>query len=189
MDRALIVGDAFSGHTVRVLAERAGRAGRGDRQPGHRRCRGLRDRIRDDGAPAGDRGQPSPVGQLDRHELPGPEHSGDRGHRSPVRRNVGPRRRGDVHLCRLLGRSLGVVPVRRTAEHHHPGRRQRPGPRGDPSHRTARDQLGTDRGQHDLTAGLGPGRTRGNPTGSSQPPTRRGGRAGSRSPPRPTRWG
>ena len=189
VDRAFIVGDAFGGHPVRVLAERAGRAGRGDRRPGHRRCRGLRDRIRDDGAPAGDRGQPSAVGQLDRDELPGPEHAGDRGHRSPVHGDVGPRRRRDVRLCRLLGRRLGVVPVRDTAEHHHTRCRDQPGPRGHPSRRTAGGQLRTNRGEH-AAHSCSPSRPHPRqPHKRQPPPTRRGGRAGSRSPPRPTRWG
>ena len=42
-----------------------------------------------------------------------------------------------------------------------------PGPRGDPSHRTARNQLRPNRDARDRTAGLDPGHTRGNPTGSS----------------------
>ena len=33
-------------------------------------------------------------------QRPGAKHPGDRGHRGPLRRNVGPRRRGDVRLRR-----------------------------------------------------------------------------------------
>ena len=53
----------------------------------------------------------------------GPEHAGDRGHRSPLHGDVGPRRRGDVRLCRLLGRRLRCCPRsthRRTPPHPMP---------------------------------------------------------------------
>ena len=43
-----------------------------------------------------------------RDERPRAEHPGDRGQRGPLRRDVGPRRRGDVRLCRPV---LSRIPV------------------------------------------------------------------------------
>src|SRR6202042_648039 len=44
---------------------------------------------------------------------------GDRDDRSPLRRDVGPRRRGDVRLRRILRSRIDIDAVRRTAGDHH----------------------------------------------------------------------
>ena len=64
------------------------------------------------------------------------EHAGDRGHRGPIRRNVGPGRRGDVRLCREFGGNHreGDAVHRGAADHQH-GRVGRAGDRGCPDHR------------------------------------------------------
>ena len=66
--------------------------------------------------------------------LLGPEHCGDRGHRGPVRGNVGPRCRSHVRLCGLLGGRRGGDIVQLAARDRQPGRDGRPGWRGCPGH-------------------------------------------------------
>jgi hypothetical protein len=61
--------------------------------------------------PPADRGQPCPAGLTGRDQPVGPKHPRDRGHRGPVRRDVGPRRRGDVRLRGVLGRGHPADPV------------------------------------------------------------------------------
>ncbi len=80
------------------------------------------------------------------------EHTGDRGHRGPLRRNVGPGRRGDVRLCRDFGgdHREGDA-VHRGAADHQPGRGGRAGDRGCPGRRHV-DWHG--RAVHAVTAGL-----------------------------------
>ncbi len=53
---------------------------------------GLCGGVHDDGAPAGDRGQPGAVNGVDRDQFFRAEHLGDYGHRSPTYGDVGPRR-------------------------------------------------------------------------------------------------
>ena len=91
--------------------------------------------VRDDGAAAGDRGQPHSAGVAHRDQHFRPEHPGDRGYRGPIRRNVGPGRRGDVRLCRELGGRLDGDAVHRGAADHQPGRVGRAGGRGCPGRR------------------------------------------------------
>ena len=61
------------------------------------------------------------------------EQRGDRGHRSPIRRNVGPGRPGDGHLRRLVGGRLQVDAVHRRTAGHQRQRAGQPGGRGGPS--------------------------------------------------------
>ena len=92
--------------------------------------------VRNDGAAAGDRGQPHPVGVAERDEPFRSEHTGDRGHRGPIRRDVGSGRRRDVRLCRELGGNHREGDaVHRCAADHQPGRVGRAGGRGCPGHR------------------------------------------------------
>ena len=63
-----------------------------------------------------DRGQPHSVGVAGRQQRLGSKHSGDLGHRGPVRGNVGSGRRGDVRLRRLLGGSSQLTPFSQPAQ-------------------------------------------------------------------------
>ena len=101
-----------------------------------------------DGAPAGDRGQPRAADGVDRDQLLRPKHPGHHGHRSPLRRDVGPRRRRHVRLCRRLGRRLAGDPVRHPTKNHQPRRR----PAGKPprSPKPAEPAAGNDRADHRL---------------------------------------
>ena len=76
----------------------AAQAGR-DREPGHRCGKRLRDCVRGPRATGGDRGQPQPAGVAGGDQHIRAEHRGDRGHRNPIRRNVGPGRRGDGYYA------------------------------------------------------------------------------------------
>ena len=59
----------------------------------------LPTRVRSrDGSACGDRRQPSVVGGVGGHQLPGPEHAGDRGHRGAIHGDVVPGRHDDGHL-------------------------------------------------------------------------------------------
>ncbi len=93
-------------------------ATRAGRDAGQARRRGLRDRVRGDGAAAGDRRQPQPADDPDRHQHPGPEHRGHRGGRGGVRRDVGPGCGGDVRLRRRVGGSHRADALHRTAADH-----------------------------------------------------------------------
>ena len=97
----------------------------------------YRDRVHDDGAPAGDRGEPGVVDDADRDQFLRAEHSGDRGHRGPVHGDVGPGRRRHVRLCRLLGDRHGVDPFTRRRKPP-PRTDGRPSRRGGPSRRHSR---------------------------------------------------
>jgi hypothetical protein len=67
-------------------------------------------------------GQPQPADVADRHQHPRAKHAGDRGHRSPLRGDVGPRRRRDVWLRRRFGESCDTDPVQPATAHYQPGR-------------------------------------------------------------------
>ncbi len=101
--------------------------------PGHRGGHRLRDRVRRARAADGDRRQPQPTGAAGGDQRLRAEHPGDRGHRDPVRRDVGPRRPGDGQLRRLVGGRLQRDAVHRGAADHQRQRSGQPGGRGDPS--------------------------------------------------------
>ena len=71
---------------------------------------------------------------LIRHEHPGTEHAGDRGHRGPVPADVGPRCRRDVWLRRLVCGRSDVGAVYPAAADHQPGRPGRAGCGRHPNH-------------------------------------------------------
>ena len=105
--------------TIRVVDECHCRASRTGRRPSQSGGQCLRSRVHRDGCAAGHRRQPDVVGIAGRHQRPRPEHPGDRDHRSPLRRDVGPRRRGDVRLRRILSGRIDIDAVRRAAGDHH----------------------------------------------------------------------
>ena len=94
-------------------------------------CQGRRSRLRGrvcrDGAASDDRSQPRAADGADRDKLPRPKHPGDRGHRSPLRRNVGPRMPPPCMSMPprpLLLRRYRLSPA---AAHHKSSRGRRPG--------------------------------------------------------------
>ncbi len=94
-------------HTTADQAEEAATRGPG-------RGVGLRSSACNDGASVSCRRQPSAADVTDGDQSVGAEHPGDRGHRSPLRRDVGPGRRRDVRLRRRLrrrGTGDGVYPA------------------------------------------------------------------------------
>ncbi len=105
--------------TIHVMDECHRRASRTGRRSGKSGGQCLRSRVHRDGSAAGHRGQPRVVGIIDRHQHARPEHPRDRDDRSPLRRDVGPRRRRDVRLRRILGSRIRIDAVPRTAGDHH----------------------------------------------------------------------
>ena len=105
--------------TIRVVDECHRRASRTGRRPSQSGGQCLRSRVHRDGCAAGHRCQPDVVGIIGRLQHPRPEHPGDRDDRSPLRRDVGPRRRGDVRLRRILRGRIDIDAVRRAAGDHH----------------------------------------------------------------------
>ena len=71
-------------------------------RPGRTSRRRLRAGLCDNGAATGDRRQPQPVDDVDRHEFFRPEHAGHRSHRDVLRGNVGARRGDYVRLRWIL---------------------------------------------------------------------------------------
>ena len=92
-----------------------------------------------DRAASGDRRQPQPVGVVGRNECAGSERAGNRGHRGPLRPDVGAGRRGDVRLRRRSRRQRPRC--RRSPLRRRPRRRERspdrpPRPRRPPASST-----------------------------------------------------
>ena len=128
------------GRVLCGMAERHRCTGRRDRHPSPGGGRRLRGGVCDDGAAAGDRRQPQPAGGAGGDELPGDEHTGDRGHRGAVRRDVGPGRRRDVRLRGFVGSRDRAEPVHLTTAEHRSGRHGQPGSCGQPGHQHLRRQ-------------------------------------------------
>ena len=93
--------------TATQAAETAGQAQRGRQR--------LRDGVRVTCAAGRNRRQPYAIGAARRDQHRRPEQCGDRGHRGPVRRDVGAGRPGDGHLRSLVGGRLQADAVHRTA--------------------------------------------------------------------------
>ncbi len=111
----------------------------------------LRGHVCRHGAPGCRRGQSCPVVVAGRDERHGSKHRRDRGQRGAVRRDVGPRRGGDVRLCRLLGGRQPADFVHRARASRQRHRIDGPG-RG--RHRGCR-HLGRHRAEHVVTPALG----------------------------------
>ncbi len=110
--------DGGCGRAVHGVDEHDSCTGRADGRPGDGRRGRLRGGLRDDRATAGDCGQPDPAGVVGGDERAGAERAGDRGHRSPLRPDVGAGRRGDVRLCgTVVGGDQGAVVHDRAADH------------------------------------------------------------------------
>ena len=116
--RSGVDGYGGRGRAVHGVDEHHRGAGRADREPGDGGRGRVRGRVWDDRAAAGDRGQPDAVGVAGRDEPARAERAGDRGHRGPVRPNVGARRRRDVRLCRTVGDSDQGAVVHHCAADH-----------------------------------------------------------------------
>ena len=118
-----------------------------------RACRGrLRDRVHDDGAPAGDRGQPGVVGDADRDQFPGQNTPAIAATEAQYMEMWAQDAGAMYGYSASSALDLNLAPLPVTAEHHQPGRTDQPGPRGDPSHRTAGGQLRTERAASTTTA-------------------------------------
>ena len=101
------------------VAEHHRRPGRTSRRSSQRGRGRLRGRVCRDGAPAGRRGQPHSAGEPGGEQHLRPKHRGDRGHRGPIRRDVGSRCLRDDQLHHRLARSERNDAVQRTAVRHH----------------------------------------------------------------------
>jgi hypothetical protein len=144
---------AVDGRRSRALCcvDERRRPSRADRRAGGGRRGRLCGRVRGDGAPAADRGQPCAAHGADRNQLFGSKHPGDRGHRGPLRGDVGAGRRRHVCLCRLFGDGHATHPVQPAAAVHQRGRAGGPVRCGQPG----RDHLGRFRAKRCVTADVG----------------------------------